>query len=173
MPGCAARQPFVGLLLLCWSGAALGAPVPSDRDAAGQVNIVRPFSLRHVADLDFATLAVGPTGGNATIDARSGTMTTAGGVLHVADTPVRAKWRVTTLLPTIVWIRLPSAPITLTRSGGSETMTASNFTQDGPAMRLILLPGSLEFHVGARLNVGANQAEGRYEGSFEIQVDHL
>lgn len=169
-------RPFLAAALIATGlgqGPANAAPVgPSDRNAEGSVNIVRPFSLRKLADLDFATLAT-DLGGTATINATSGAMTTSAALFHVGGTPTRAKWRVTTLIPTIVRITVPSTPTVLTRVGGSETLTLSNFTQDGLPLRLILLPGTLDFHVGARLAVNANPVEGLYVGTFDIEVDHL
>lgn len=67
-------------------------------------------------------------------------------------------------------IRLPTGPITLTQTGGTETMTVSNWTTDGHTTRQINAFEAFEFRVGGRLNVGANQADGVYVGSFDVTV---
>lgn len=159
--------------LIALGGEGIAAPVgPSDRNATATVDVRLPITMRKIDNLDFASLTV-TAAGSATINPFTGAMTTAGGVVHATGTPVRARWRVSAVRTTLLRIRLPTAPITLTRVAGTEVMTASNFTQDGPALRLILLPGTLDFHVGARLNVAAGQAEGLYVGNFDIDVEHL
>ncbi|HTK78648.1 MAG TPA: DUF4402 domain-containing protein, partial [Gemmataceae bacterium] len=69
-------------------------------------------------------------------------------------------------------IRLPSAPITLTRSGGTETMSVSNWTLDGPTNRKVGANEAFQFGVGAQVSVAANQAPGTYVGTFNVTVHY-
>jgi hypothetical protein len=71
-----------------------------------------------------------------------------------------------------VIIRIPRNPITITRTGGTETMTVSNFTLDGASTRHINVFEAFHFQVGAQLNVGANQVHGTYVGTFEVSVQY-
>lgn len=71
-----------------------------------------------------------------------------------------------------VILRIPKNPIVLTRVGGTETMTVSNFTLDGPSTRQINAYEAFEFQVGGQLNVAANQVDGTYVGTFSVTVQY-
>jgi hypothetical protein len=60
----------------------------------------------------------------------------------------------------------------VTRVGGTETMTVTNWTQDGTTNRRIPITDTFDFWVGATLNVGANQAEGTYTGTFTVLAQY-
>jgi hypothetical protein len=51
-------------------------------------------------------------------------------------------------------------------------MTVTNWTLDGPTNRQVAANQAFEFHVGARLNVAANQAGGTYVGTFDVTVHY-
>ena len=72
----------------------------------------------------------------------------------------------------VVHIRIPTSPITLTRVGGGGTMTVSNWTLDGSANRKVPLSSTFSFAVGATLNVAAAQPEGDYTGTFNVTVQY-
>jgi hypothetical protein len=72
----------------------------------------------------------------------------------------------------VVIIRIPRNPITLTRVGGTQTMTVSNWTLSGNSRRTIAAQEPFDFKVGGTLFVNANQAEGTYVGSFEVDVQY-
>lgn len=73
-----------------------------------------------------------------------------------------------------VYVTLPSWPVTLTRSGGGASMTADTFrgnlnaTCDGSSPPGPCPKAPFTLWVGARLNVGANQAPGVYSGTFGV-----
>ena len=69
-----------------------------------------------------------------------------------------------------VVISAPQAPITIKRIGGTETMTVDNWTLDGSGNRNIVAKQPFAFRVGGTLHVGANQAEGLYVGTFNVEV---
>ncbi|OPZ14505.1 MAG: hypothetical protein BWZ06_00931 [Bacteroidetes bacterium ADurb.BinA261] len=62
------------------------------------------------------------------------------------------------------------ASATLTREGNSETMTVNGFSEN--ATNKLSATGEETFHVGATLNVGANQAPGVYRGEFTVTAAH-
>jgi hypothetical protein len=67
---------------------------------------------------------------------------------------------------------LPKTPITLTRAGGTETMTVTNWTTDGPTNRNIGANRAFQFNVGAQVAVAANQVGGTYVGTFDVTVHY-
>jgi hypothetical protein len=73
---------------------------------------------------------------------------------------------------TVVNLKLPNQPITLTRVGGTQTMQVRDFTLQGQDKRALARMTSFEFNVGGTLVVGAGQAEGIYTGSFEVTVQY-
>lgn len=149
---------------------ALGAtPVTeSTADAA----VLKPLSLLKKKNMDFGTLITTATAGTATIDPVSGAVTTTGGVTAVSSATSAATFIGAGSKNAPYQIRLPNNPITLTRSGGTETMTVGNWTTDGPTNRHVGPNEAFQFGVGARLNVAANQAPGTYVGTFNVTVHY-
>ncbi len=162
---------LIGLSLLAATTAAAAAPVAPDRNATGTVEIVSPATIRKLQDLNFANLSV-TTAGTAVIDPNSDTMTTAGGVLHAGGVPYAAMFEGIAPARSVVIIRLPRDPIIVTRIGGTETMTVSNWTMSGQTRRTVAAQEPFEFKVGGTLDVGANQVEGLYVGTFTVNVQY-
>lgn len=72
-----------------------------------------------------------------------------------------------------VYVTLPSAPVTLVRSGGGASMTVDTFRSNLNATCNGTSPGPcptapFTLWVGGRLNVGGNQAPGVYSGTFAV-----
>ena len=72
----------------------------------------------------------------------------------------------------VVNIKIPKQPVTLTRVGSTQTMTVSKFTLQGLDKRFVAKQVAFDFRVGATLDVGANQVEGLYTGSFDVTVQY-
>src|SRR4029453_1660779 len=150
---CPVRNPaLASLFFLTIAQAAGAAPVQSAPKARGDVILVHPLSLTRIADMDFATLGV-TTGGTATINPVSGTMTVSGGIQHLNGTPSPARYVGAALKQTGVNIRLPKQPMLIRRVGGTETLTVSNFTLDGQDKRALAQQTSFSFAVGAQISV--------------------
>ena len=160
-----------GLLSLGVAATAAAAPVTPAVNAKGKAYVVYPASLQKLYDLNFAYLAV-TTAGTAVIDPNSGAMTTTGGVLHVGGTPFPARFEAVSPTSNVVIIRIPRNPITLTRFGGTETMTVSDWTLAGNARRTVATQQPFEFKVGGTLYVNANQVEGTYIGEFTVEIQY-
>jgi hypothetical protein len=165
--------------LLPWQlvAALASLAIPAEVSAAqtqtvaAQVALLSPLSVLKQGDLDFGTLIVSGSG-TAVIDPVSGVLTTTGGATKSGSGAHPALFTGTGSKNSVVHIRLPQNPITVTRVGGTETMTVSNWTLDGPMNRKIP-PGSIfDFTVGATLTVNANQAPGTYNGTFSITVQY-
>ena len=162
--------PLLAALLACASPALAQAIAP-DQDATGRAIVLRPLSLLKVEDLDFGWLTV-TTAGTAVLNPFTGAVTTTGGVVAAGGDPLPAEFVGAASRNTPVKIRIPNRPITLIRQGGTETMTVSNWTLDGPADRKTGPERAFTFRVGATLNVGANQADGLYTGTFDVEVQY-
>ena len=139
--------------------------------ADAEAAILSPLSVIKRSDLDFGTVVV--TGaGTAVMNPVSGALTTTGAVVPSGTAAHPARFTATGSKTAVALIRLPKNPATVTRVGGTETMTVSNWTLDGAVNRRIPVTDTFDFAVGATLNVGAAQAEGTYVGTFSVTVQY-
>jgi len=164
----AASAALAPLLL---AAAAQAAPVPASKNDAGKATILRSLSIVDKTSLDFGELVVG-SAGTAVIDPVSGAVTTTGTITSVGTTAHPATFTATGSKNSVVNIKLPTASITLNRVGGGGTMTVSNWTLDGKTNRKFPLNSAFDFNVGATLNIGVNQPDGDYVGSFSVTVQY-
>lgn len=162
---------ILGLLSFVTAAAADAAPVAPDQNASATVRIDYPATFRRLNDLNFAYIGV-TAAGTAIIDPNTDTMTTTGGVVHVGGLPYAALFEAISPNRTVVIIRVPKNPITLTRVGGTETMTVSNWTLSGDSKKTVKANEPFNFKVGGTLNVGANQTEGTYLGTFTVELQY-
>jgi hypothetical protein len=94
-------------------------------------------------------------------------------VATVGGTPHCAQFLGAAQSNSVVNLKVPKQPVTLTRVGGTETMTATNFTlQGGLSKKVLAKLESFTFRVGATLNVAAGQVEGTYLGTFDVTVQY-
>jgi hypothetical protein len=166
------RLPLLlALAPLLASARAEGAPVPASKNANGTATVLKSLSVLKLADLDFGELVVSGAG-TAVIDPVSGALTTTGPLTPLGAPASRALFTATGSRNSVVLIRIPQSAITLTRVGGTQTMTVSNWTLDGTTNRRIPSGASFNFGVGATLNVAAGQADGTYAGTFPVTVQY-
>ena len=162
--------PITAILgLLPLGAAAQAAPVAPARNATSTVVISNPASVRKLNDLNFAWLG-GTAAGTAVVNPNDDSMTTTGGVIRVAGTPYAALFEAVSPVKNVVLIRLPKTATTMTRVGGTETMTVDTWTINGSTSRNVVAKQPFEFKVGGTLHVNANQVEGLYVGDFIVQV---
>ena len=150
---------------------AAAAPVPAITNASGKASILKSLSVLKQSDMDFGELLV-TASGTAVIDPTSNGLTTTGGVTAIGTTAHAATFTATGSRNSVVHIKLPTTTVTLTRTGGTETMTLTNWTMDGSTNRKIPLDDAFNFSVGATLNVAAGQVDGTYTGTFPITVQY-
>lgn len=164
---------------------ALGGLVLPGIAHAGQANgraeiaVLRTLSFIKIDDLEFGNIVAGPTAGTVTISpfgARSttGSVTVVGGGFQQAQFGGRGATNQNVL------ISMTANTVTLRRSVGTQTMIANTFIiGSSPTQNLGITPrqfritsatGVFQFGVGARLNVGANQAPGAYSGTFRLTL---
>ena len=160
-----------GLLSFATAEQGVAAPVAAPSPAQGRVQIHLPGSIRLMNDLNFATLTA--TGaGTAVINPNTDLMTTTGGVIHYGGTPYSALFEAVSPIKTVVHIRAPKKAITLTRVGGTETMQVDNFTVSGTGSRNVVAKETFVFSVGGTLYVNANQMDGVYTGTFDVELQY-
>ena len=168
---CRVAAALALLLAGAFARPASAQAIDPDRQATATAVISRPAAVRNLNQLDFAFLSV-TTAGTAVIDPDDDSMTTSGGVMHVGGTPYAALFQGVSPAKAVVIIRIPRQPITLTRVGGTETMTVSDWTMSGNSRRTVAEQEPFDFKVGGTLNVNANQAEGIYVGTFEVDIQY-
>jgi len=156
---------------------ALTAALPAQAQVVGadsRVFVLEPLSLLNVGSLSFGDISASAAAGTVVVDPDSGTRAVSGGVAALGGTVSAARFLGTgTANSNVAIIREPQGFITVTRSGGTETMTVDDFTvEGGNGARQIRSDRVLDFKIGGTLNVGPNQAEGTYLGTFEVIVDY-
>lgn len=165
------RGPILGLAaLVAWSPAH-AAPVAPNKNATGTATITNPASLRKLNDLNFGNLTV-TTAGTATVNPNTEALTTTGGVIAAGGLHYSALFEAVSPVKNVVIIRIPKTPSTVTRVGGTETMTVDNWTLSGSSNRNVVVKEPFAFTVGGTLHVNANQVEGLYVGTFTVDVQY-
>lgn len=139
--------------------------------ANAQAGLIYPLTVVTKNHMDFGYLSV-LGAGTAVIDPNSSAMTVSGGITRMGGTPRPATFMGAARSAAVVNLRVPNQPITLTRVGGTETMTVRDFTLQGSDKRSLARMESFEFNVGATLVVNAGQAEGVYSGTFDVLVQY-
>jgi hypothetical protein len=160
---------LIAALALFAPALAHAAPVPPDKNATAIATITQPASVRKLNDLYFAYLTV-TTAGTAVVNPNTDAMTTTGGVVHVGGTPYSALFEAVSPVKNVVLIRIPKTAATITRVGGTETMTVDTWTLSGSANRNVVAQEPFSFTVGGTLHVNANQVEGLYVGTFTVDI---
>lgn len=195
--GTTTRGPFERLLRAL--GAALvlafaifaANPANAQRvtaSGASTATVVAPLALVANQPLNFGRVAPGNAAATVVLNPDTLACTTTGpiartGVCQPAEFTGMGTRRMT------VRIQIPTT-ITLTRVGGTQTMTVTGVTLDttpdlvflggngnglgGGNRRYEIAPtnGIFDFRVGGTLNVGASQLGGVYNGSFVVTVQY-
>ena len=160
---------LVAALALMAPAFTNAAPVAPNKNATATVVITPPASVRKLNDLYFAYLTV-TTAGTAVVNPNTNTMTTTGGVIAVGGVPYSALFEAVSPVKNVVHIRIPNTASTLTRVGGTETMTVDTWTLSGSSNRNVVVKEPFSFTVGGTLHVNANQVEGLYVGTFAVDI---
>lgn len=167
-------------LLKSWGVAALAlgqlafpaSAAPPSAASGASLTLAKPVSIVKTADLDFGSLTV-TSGGTAVVDPNTSQLSVTGGVVRIGGSAQPARFEVSASRLALIVIRVPDTPITLTRIGGTEQMTVSNWTLNRFFLTLVDQATPIQFAVGGTLNVAANQVEGTYQGTFPVTVDYF
>jgi hypothetical protein len=147
----------------------------ADAIGTGAVDILMPLGLIKQSDLEFSSV-IAPAAGTGTvrINPNTGAPVYGGGLTAGSVQPTsRASFTGVAARLSLVLITVPSGNVTLTRVGGTQTLTASNFTLDSAGF--IRLVGTTPFTigVGATLAVPSTAVEGSYVGIFNITANYF
>jgi Mat/Ecp fimbriae major subunit len=133
--------------------------------ATARAKILRQVTLTNTSDLQFGTIVTGTTASTVLISS-SGARTCGTGLL-CSGASTAAGFNVTGTSGQVVAVSVP-ATVTLTSTAGN-TMSASLAAS---AATVTLAANAGSFSVGGTLSVGANQADGDYEGTFTATADY-
>lgn len=170
------RKSLLGLAAL-FALVLLAMLAPARAEAAttsgsGEATIVTPLSLVNTAPLSFGNIIPSASAGTVTVDEYTAARTFTGGVTLAGGTVSAARFQGLTSPPSHLKIDIPNGSITLTDPVSGATMTVDSFKLNGDKNNWVAANSFFEFQVGARLNVGANQTPGVYEGTFEVTVTY-
>jgi spore coat protein U-like protein len=143
--------------------------------------VVSRLSFLNAEELEFGSLLAGPTAGTVIVSP-TGARTKTGGVTLVGGLVQPARFAGRGTLNQTVLISLVSAPSTLRRVGGTETMTLDQLTIGSTptavltttpqSFRITSATGIFNFPIGGRLSVNANQVPGDYTGTFSVTLNY-
>jgi hypothetical protein len=159
--------------LIALVGLTIGARAQSTATATATATVITPISISKNADMSFGNIAVQSGTGGTVVLAPAGTRTSTSGVTlpTAAGTVTAAAFTVTGSGSSTYAITLPTT-VTLTHSGGVQTMAAGSFTSN-PSGTGTLSSGTQDIAVGATLTVGAGQLAGTYtSGNFNVTVNY-
>ncbi len=157
-------------LILSFSTSSFAQATAS---ATASATVITPISISKNADMSFGNLAVQAGTGGTVVLAPAGTRTSTSGVTLPATTGsvTAASFTVNGTGSYTYAIILPGS-VTLTHSGGIQTMTAGTFTSN-PSGTGALSSGTQDIAVGATLTVAAAQLPGVYtSGNFNVTVNY-
>jgi alkyl sulfatase BDS1-like metallo-beta-lactamase superfamily hydrolase len=161
------------LLALCpFAYAEAAPPVAAATPAQAHAAMLFPLEIIKNRDLDFGYAAAPSAAGTIVINPETDTISATGGAMLLGGSPHAAQFTGAAKSNSVVIIRIPKQAITITRVGGTETMTVNNWTLQGLDKRDAAAKVAFDFRVGATLNVNANQAEGTYVGTFDVSIQY-
>jgi Mat/Ecp fimbriae major subunit len=133
--------------------------------AHASATILQQIVVTENTQMNFATIAPPPAGGNVVLST-SGTITPAAGFVFLGA-PAAGAFTATGAAsqPAVVTF---STGDTLT--GPGTAMPLGTYTQNAPAT--FNAAGNLTFNVGATLTVNANQTAGAYSGTYTVTVNY-
>lgn len=176
-----ALRAVCAALALAPAAPALAAPGDT-ATGSGQASVVviKPLQLAKARDIDFGRIGATTTAGTVTVNPDSSACTKTGAILHFG-TCTSAEFvgmgqqngLVTIDLPTSVQLTGPGAPMTMNTLRLDPTPDLGGIILPLFGIyRIIPANGIFDFRVGGTLNVNANQAPGRYNGSFQVTVNY-
>ena len=141
--------------------------------ATATATVITPISISKNTDMSFGNIAVQTATAGTVVLAPAGSRTSTSGVTLPATTGTvtAASFTVNGTGSYTYAITLPTS-VTLTHSGGVQTMAASSFTSN-PSGTGALSSGTQNIAVGATLTVAAAQLAGVYtSGNFNVTVNY-
>jgi hypothetical protein len=172
----------LGTLLMVLSTLSVSPAYAGSASVQPEAVILRRLSFVQVDDLEFGAILAGSTAGTVVVSP-TGVRTKTGGVTLMGGLVQQAVFAGYGSNGQNVAISINANTQTMTRVGGTETMTYGTFLLAGtPTTPLTTTPrtfrissttGVFNFTVGATLNVAANQRPGQYADTFTITLNYL
>ena len=146
--------------------------ISPNRDANGKALILVPLTLTKIDDLDFGTLVPSAVSGIVAIDAASGNRTVAGGVTGVpSDAGHRARFAgAGTPSQQVVVVITP--PVQLTSVAGDNIPVLALTLEGSPFKTVDPTTRTFAFGVGGILLIAADQPEGVYQATFNVNANY-
>jgi len=141
--------------------------------ATARAAVVRPGTLVKADDLEFGAILPGTVAGNVVINENTCARSATGGATPVGAAFRCAQFAGEAQVGIAENVSISATTITLNRSGGGASMTATLAVRGGTGTRLFPGTGVQLFFVGGTLHVGANQAAGSYAGTFSMTVNYF
>jgi hypothetical protein len=160
---------FASLFFMTITAESVKAQNSATATANATASIIGPLWIAKTADLNFGAIVPSSTAGTVVVgydNSRTGSGVT---LISQPVTHSAASFMVNGHKNKHFDVILPSNA-TLTREGGTETMTVSTFTENAPAK--LDHEGEAVFSVGATLAIASNQAGGLYNGTFSVTVTY-
>lgn len=161
------------LAAVFFSAAAADAASGSGQS---RITINQGVNITKNADLHFGNFAAGTSQSRFTIDPDNDALTQlSGNAISLGGTRTAAWFSAYGTPLERVRMTVSQNQINLTRVGGSETMRVDQFRLNGgngTRNRFLNAAGSVDYKLGGRLTIGANQAGGAYVGTFDINIEY-
>ena len=161
------------LAAVLFSAAAADAASGSGQS---RITINQGVNITKNADLHFGNFAAGTIQSRFTIDPDNDALTQlSGNAISLGGTRTAAWFSAYGTPLERVRMTVSQNQINLTRVGGSETMRVDQFRLNGgngTRNRFLNAAGSVDYKLGGRLTIGANQAGGAYVGTFDINIEY-
>ena len=154
---------------------AIAAPATAaTAPGSANLNLYKPLLLAKTVDLDFGAMFPPATGtGTIRIDANGGAAVYTGLTAAGAQATSRAIFTGSATRLSLVFLQYPAGSVTLTRVGGTETLTASNFTIDSGGVLRIVGTTPYTIGIGATLSVPSTAVDGSYLGTFTVTANYF
>lgn len=134
--------------------------------------LLERLTLAQISGLDFGTIIPSAAPGRVNIRRNTGVCVARGGITLIGTNCQRGEFLVTGSANQQIRITNTPASITLTRVGGGAVMLMDRVRINGSRNKRLTGAGTRTFYVSGRLQVGANQTAGVYDGTFDVTVDY-
>lgn len=151
---------------------AAAAPVGVASPPAGRALLLIPLTLTKVQDIHFGTIIPSTTtAGFVTINATTGARTASAGIgLVTSDVGQRGQFAGAGSAGQKVFLNL-TPPVELANAAGDK-IPVIGMNLDGPALRTIAANQSFFAGVGGTIFIAANQPEGLYSATYDLDAEY-
>lgn len=156
-------------LLVVTSVMANAAETITDDGGTAKAKIIQAATLEHQdGALDFGVLIADTDGGSSTLSAVATPTPTDSGIKRATGAVSSDHFVLSNLDTATTYAVSIPASVTITKDGGSETMSVALALSDATVTDV----ATKDLYVGGTLTVGANQAAGEYTGDYAMTVTY-